>query len=78
MGDVTRKTETLELLQQAPRCGQELVEAGIGYRYSARIYDLRSDGHVIEDHPCRRHEHRAAMVEYRLAGWDDGQMEMTL
>ena len=75
---MTRKDDALFLLKIGPRCGQELVEAGVGYRYSARIYDLRCDGHVIEDRPCRRHEHRAAMVEYRLMGWDDGQMEMAL
>ena len=75
---MTRKDDALFLLKIGPRCGQAFVEAGVGYRYSARIFDLREDGFVIEDHPCTRHDHRAAMVEYRLAGWDDGQMEMAL
>ena len=75
---MTRKDDALFLLKIGPRCGQELVEAGVGYRYSARIFDLREDGWTIADRPCTRHKHRAAMVEYRVAGWDDGQMEMAL
>ncbi len=75
---MTRVDDLYGLLLIRPRCGQELVEAGIGYRYSARIYDLRQGGFKIEDKKCLRHSHRAPMVEYRLIGWDSGQLEMSV
>ncbi len=75
---MTRVDELHALLRARPRCGQELVEAGIGYRYSARIFDLRSRGIGIIDRKCLRHKHRAPMVEYVLQGWDDAQMEMSV
>ncbi len=70
---MTRVDDLYQLLVIRPRCGQELVEAGIGYRYSARIYDLRQAGFLIADAKCSRHPHRAAMVEYQLEGWGDMQ-----
>jgi hypothetical protein len=74
----SQKAKLHALLQIRPRCGQELVAAGIGYRYSARVYDLREDGFTISDRACVKHEHRAAMVEYVLEGWDDRQGEFPL
>ena len=69
---MTRVDDLYQLLVVRPRCGQELVEAGIGYRYSARIWDLRDVGFVIDsDRKCSRHQHRAPMVEYVLEGWGD-------
>ncbi len=75
---MTRVDDLYQLLVIGPRCGQELVEAGIGYRYSARIFDLRTRGVRIVDAKCLRHEHRAPMVEYVLSGWDSGQLEMEI
>ena len=76
---MTRKEDALFLLKIGPRCGQELVEAGVGYRYSGRIYDLRDDGYAIDSTTyCTKHKHKARMALYVLAGWDDGQMEMAL
>ena len=70
---MTRVDDLYQLLVIRPRCGQELVEAGIGYRYSARVYDLRQAGFNITDVKCLRHEHRASMVEYVLEGWGESQ-----
>ena len=70
---MTRVDDLYQLLVIRPRCGQELVEAGIGYRYSARVYDLRQAGFNIADVKCSRHRHRASMVEYVLEGWGDMQ-----
>jgi len=42
--------------------GQLLVEAGGGWRYSARIDQLRKAGHVIESRPSKV----SAVYEYRL------------
>jgi biotin operon repressor len=43
--------------------GNTLVAAGAGYRFSARIYELRKAGHVIEE---RKSTGRSAVHEYRL------------
>ena len=75
---MTRKARTLELLRMAPRCGQELQDGGSGYRYSARIGELRSEGYAITNKTCVRHPHTARMVEFTLQGWDDGQGEFAL
>ena len=44
--------------------GNLLVEAGVGWRYSARLYELRQAGHVIEERPDPTG--RSAVHEYRL------------
>ena len=69
---VTAKSRALELLNAGPVCGQELVEHGVGYRYSARIADLRAEGHRIESGVCGKHRHRARMALYRLVDADQG------
>ena len=56
----------LGLLEKAPRCGQEMEEWGVGYRYSARIGELRGRGLVIEKQVCRAHRHRSRMYLYTL------------
>ena len=75
---MTRRADALLLLKVHPRCGQELVEAGVGYRYPARIFELRQEGHEIEKWVCEKHDHRSTMYEYGLVGWDDGQGEFAL
>jgi hypothetical protein len=44
--------------------GNTLVAAGAGYRFSARIYELRQAGHVIEERPDPTG--KSAVHEYRL------------
>jgi len=47
-------------------CGQELVEWGVGYRYSARIGELRDQGYTISKTVCQVHSHRSRMYQYTL------------
>ena len=42
--------------------GSKLVEAGVGWRYSARLYELRQAGHVIEERP----DPNSSIHQYRL------------
>lgn len=42
--------------------GATLVEAGAGWRYAARIHELREAGHVIESRP----DPASAVHQYRL------------
>lgn len=52
--------------------GNLLVEAGSGWRYSARIYELRKAGHVIEERPSKVsavHDYRLVLGE-PLSLWD--------
>ena len=42
--------------------GSALVEAGVGWRYSARLYELRQAGHVIEERP----DPNSSIHQYRL------------
>jgi hypothetical protein len=44
--------------------GSALVEAGVGWRYSARLFELRQAGHVIEERPDPTG--KSAVHEYRL------------
>ena len=44
--------------------GNDLVAAGVGWRYSARLYELRQAGHVIEERPDP--EGRTSVHQYRL------------
>ena len=56
--------------------GLMLVEAGAGWRYSARIHELRQAGHVIE----RRRSLGSAVWDYRLVIEDvaPGQIPLPL
>jgi hypothetical protein len=49
-------------------CAQELVEAGVGYAYGARIYELRQSGVQVIRRQCKdpAHRHRAVMWEYAI------------
>jgi hypothetical protein len=53
---------------------QPLVAAGAGYRFSARIYELRKAGHVIEE----RKAADSAVSEYRLVIEDVAPGQETL
>jgi hypothetical protein len=48
--------------------GNTLVAAGAGYRFSARIYELRQAGHTIEERPdptgaSKVHEYRLVIED---------------
>ena len=62
---VTKREIVLSVLRQHANewtPGQRFVEAGAGWRYSARIHELRAQGHQIEHRPSER----SAVHEYRL------------
>ena len=64
---MTRREIVLSVLREHANqwvSGKTLVDAGSGWRYSARIYELRKAGHVIEERPDP--EHRSAIHEYKL------------
>ena len=70
---MTHKATLLELLRlRGWACGQEMVERGVGYRYGARIDDLRKDGDTIVKQRCYRHNHRVQMWEYQIT--DEGRL----
>ena len=48
-------------------CPTSFLDAGVGIRYSARIYELRQMGYVIERRPrCDIHSHPRAVESYHL------------
>ena len=64
---MTRRSATLAALSARPNTwvsGLTLVEAGSGWRYSARIWELRKQGFVIEERADP--EKRSAVHQYRL------------
>lgn len=56
------------LLEYVPVCGTDMVTAGVGYRYSARIGDLREAGFEIMSQPCTvaSHGHMSQIYEFLL------------
>jgi hypothetical protein len=71
---MTRKDVVYNVLRDQPNTwlsGNTLVAAGAGYRFSARIYELRQAGHVIEERPDP--SGRSAVHEYRLVVVAPGQ-----
>jgi len=56
------------LLGYVPVCGTEMVTAGVGYRYSARVGDLRTAGFEIMSQPCTvaSHGHTSRIYEFLL------------
>lgn len=58
----------LLLMTGEPVCGSTLVAEGVGYRYAARIADLRQSGLEIESRRCENptHRHESGIVEYQL------------
>jgi hypothetical protein len=64
---VTKREITYSVLRERANewtSGNTLVAAGAGWRFSARIYELRQAGHVIEERPDP--SGRSAVHEYRL------------
>lgn len=47
-------------------CGDDLALEGIGWRFGARIHELRQDGYMVESRPCKAHPHTSRVGAYRL------------
>ena len=63
----TNRDRVLAALMARPNewiSGKALVEAGGGWRYGGRIYELRQAGHVIEERPDP--DKRTAVGQYRI------------
>jgi hypothetical protein len=76
---VTRREIVYSVLRERANewvSGMTLVNLGAGWRYSARIHELRQAGHVIE----RRRSVGSAVWEYRLVIEDvvPGQIPLPL
>ena len=59
-----------DLLRWFPdgRCRRDFAHVDV-YEVSNRIGELRDAGFIIGVRPCRRHNHRTGVVEYRLGGF---------
>jgi hypothetical protein len=65
--DVLKLLEHATHTQQGQVCGQDFLERYIP-RYSARIYDLREQGHAILTEKCTKphHYHQSTIKAFRL------------
>lgn len=63
---MSQRDRVLLMLKAGPVCGTDFLRAYIP-RYSARILELRQQGHVIIDRPCRFHDHESRQTIYELA-----------
>lgn len=65
---MNQREKVLAMLKTGPVCGTDFLAAYVP-RYSARILELRQQGHVIESRPCRNgwHQHETAQTVYELA-----------
>ncbi len=62
----TQRDYVLRWLRVEPQCGTEFLNLGIP-RYSARIYELRREGHQIIRRTCDVHYyHRSRQYVYEL------------
>lgn len=64
---MTNRDRVLAALRARPNqwlSGHDLVDAGGGWRYGARVYELRQAGHVIEER--RDPTGRTSVGQYRL------------
>ena len=64
---MTNRDRVLAALMAHPNqwvSGRDLVDAGGGWRYGARVYELRKQGHVIEERPEPDSESRVG--QYRI------------
>ena len=70
---MTQTQDVLKLLEHASHtqsgqvCGEDFLQRYIP-RYSARIYDLREQGHSIATEKCNKlhHYHRSTIKAFRL------------
>jgi hypothetical protein len=63
----SKRRQVLDLLRAAGTRGvttAELLEAGVGARYSARLLELRREGHVIEAQRVRDGSWRYTLQEH--------------
>lgn len=61
----SQRKRILDALKLEKRCGTDFLGWGIP-RYSARIGELRADGHDIATQPCRLHHHETTQYVYVL------------
>ncbi len=62
----TQRDHVLRRLKVEPLCGTDFLFLGIP-RYSARIYELRKEGHQIIRRTCDKHlHHRSRQYVYEL------------
>lgn len=63
---MSQRTITFTVLRENANAwvsAAQLVDAGAGWRYAARIYDLRQAGHTIEERPDPG---TSRLAQYRL------------
>lgn len=74
-----RTRELLALLEQTAGwlCARDLVDRGVGFRYGARIGELRKAGFSVETAPCKElaHHHEGRVCRYRLVPSEQLAME---
>lgn len=65
---MNQRERVLMMLKSGPVCGTDFLKVYVP-RYSARILELRQQGHVIESRPCKNtwHGHATAQTVYELA-----------
>jgi len=72
---LSQRQRILDALRLEKRCGTDFLkwEPPIA-RYSARIEELRKQGHQIVTEPCRLHTHTNTQFVYRLENQDQGEL----
>lgn len=61
----TQRDRVLRMLRSGPTCSTTFLERYIP-RAGARIWELRSEGHLIETRKCSQHRHETYQIEYFL------------
>jgi len=72
---MSQKQRILDALKLEPRCGTTFLDWHMP-RYSARVYELRAEGHDIITRPCQLHRHDSPQMVYELV--DSDQMSLAL
>lgn len=68
---MNQRDKVLSMLRAGPVCGTDFLRAYIP-RFGARIYELRQQGHVVVERPCKfsHHDHESRQTVYELAEVD--------
>jgi hypothetical protein len=67
----TQRERILDALRLEKRCGTDFLRFDPPIaRYSARIHELRAEGHEIVTHPCQLHRHESTQVVFELVDAD--------
>ena len=72
---MTQRERVLLMLKAGPVCGTDFLSAYIP-RYSARILELRQQGFLIVNRPCRmeHHGHRSGQTVFELEELDQQRL----